>query len=113
VRDSAEWRGDAGGGARNRKRRARSPPRRANSIRPEGRPPSSGKGSEIAHRSKKFAIAVLRRRSRLHALNLLGSAISSMVGATIGVVGKANASMSPSATSIAFASSVRSAIIRA
>src|SRR2546421_224909 len=38
-------------------------PLRAASMRPTGIPPAAGNGSEIAHRSKKLTIAVLRSSS--------------------------------------------------
>src|SRR5207244_7156838 len=80
----------------------RSWPLRATSISPTGSPPARGSGSEIAQRSKKFTMLVLRETSWRLALNasrLLET--SAIVGATIGVVGSTSASTSSSRPSIA------------
>ena len=69
-------------------------PLRATSIKPVGKPPSRGSGSEMAQQSKKFQIEVLRSSMAFLRANTSGGAISSMVGATIGVVGNASTSIS-------------------
>ena len=68
-------------------------------------------GSEIAHRSKKFAIAVLRSRSRFLALKPSKVETSMMVGATMGVVGNTNASKSAKHASMARTRLLRSSSI--
>ena len=68
-------------------------------IRPTGRPAESG--SEIAHKSKKFAMLVFRSSAALRTAKTFGSSTSAMVGATIVVVGKTSASSPDSRASIA------------
>ena len=58
-------------------------------ARPVGNPPARGSGSEMAHKSKKLAVEVLRRSGAFFRANTSGDVISAMVGATIGVVGSA------------------------
>ena len=58
-------------------------PLRATSISPTGNPPARGSGSEIAQRSKKLAIARLRRTSAFLAVKPSLLETSAIVGATI------------------------------
>jgi len=73
-----------------------------------GRPLSRGSGNEMAQQSKKFQIEVLRSSMAFLRANTSGGAISSMVGATIGVVGSTSTSMSESRASISAISAARS-----
>ncbi len=86
----------------------RSCPLRATSISPTGSPPARGSGREIAQRSKKLAIAGLRRTNAFLAVKPSLLETSAIVGATIGVVGNASASRSDRRASIARTRTVRS-----
>jgi hypothetical protein len=65
----------------------RSRPLRAISINPTGSPPARGQGSDMAQRSRRLAITVLRIRIASVASSASTSESSVMVGATIGIVG--------------------------
>ena len=79
----------------------RSWPLRATSIRPVGRPPSRGSGSEMAQRSKKLTMVGVAQQQRVarHEGLRLGHLVER--GATIGVVGMTSTSRSASRASMA------------
>ena len=61
-------------------------------MNPTGAPPGAWQGIEIAGRSRKLAIAVLRKISALRARDEAKSPSSSSAGGAIGTVGRASAS---------------------
>ena len=67
---------------------------------PGGKTALRGIGKEMAQRSKKFTMTVLRKSMAFFRAKLSAAATSAMVGATIGVVGIAKTSRSASAASI-------------
>jgi len=93
------------------RRRRPSAPLRAASIKPTGSPLPRGSGNEIAQRSKKFISDVLRRRIVFLGAKVSSVATSAILGATIGVVGKINASNPAIRSSIARTRILRSRCI--
>ena len=70
-----------------------------------------GSGTEMAQRSKKLTIEVLRNTAALRAAKVFGSATSAIVGATIDAVGMMSTSIAPSRVSMARTSRARSRIM--